>query len=105
MPCMLDGWKVEVGTVTGGFVIKSTPPTKFDFSHGLPTFVCLDPGVIEAGYPQRFLAREDGSFWIAVKQVANLQKKPDRFRGLVIAPAGTKWKDTTDAILVDVPMP
>jgi hypothetical protein len=57
-----------------------------------------------AGYPQRFLLRDDGSFWIALKKADSLTALPEHLRGLLVAPKGSKWEDGADSMLVDAPL-
>jgi hypothetical protein len=104
MPPAADGWTIESGAVAGGFVLKAKPPEAVEFGRGLPTFIPSDAGVLDHSEPHRFLMREDGAFWLALKSSKLLAKTPDRLRGLLIAPRGVKWKGDVEAIAVDVPI-
>jgi thiol:disulfide interchange protein DsbD len=103
MPQAIEGWKLEASAIKDGYLLKVTPPEKQNFDQGLPRVYGSDPGVLDAAYPIAMMVRDDGSFWLAIKQATPV-KPTDRLRGLLVAPPGTKWKDQIDAILLDVPI-
>jgi thiol:disulfide interchange protein DsbD len=103
MPKPAADWKVEADRIEGGFVIKATPPKALEPTRFLPTFYPLDLGTIEHAWPQTIQDR-DGTIWIGLKRSQFLQKDPEKLRGVLLAPKGSKWNDTTDAVLIEAPL-
>ncbi len=103
VPKVLESWKANAETIDGGFVLKITPPKPLEKSTFLPTFYPLDLGTIEHAWPQRIEER-DGQIWIALKRSQFLQKDPAKIRGVLQAPKGTKWDETTEAVLIEAPL-
>ncbi|CAN5521824.1 hypothetical protein BH11ARM1_BH11ARM1_00440 [soil metagenome] len=100
MPKTPDGWKFEAGLIDGGYVLRALPPSKMEFKSGLPNFYPMDKDVVLAGYPQSFLLKDDGWFWLALKKGATA--KPEHLRGLLMAPKDSKWPGELTSVLVDV---